>query len=108
MDRTLDGLVNADVRAQVTGYLLRQDYQEGAFVRKGQLLFSNRPASVSSRSRPSRGQLAQAKAMLANAQAVQGRTQLDVNRYSLSRASRPPANRISITPYKIILPPLLP
>jgi len=36
---TLDGLVNADVRAQVTGYLLHQDYQEGAFVRKGQLLF---------------------------------------------------------------------
>src|SRR6516165_3954877 len=36
---TLDGLVNADVRAQVTGYLMRQGYQEGAFVRKGQLLF---------------------------------------------------------------------
>src|SRR5260370_15803968 len=36
---TLDGLTNADVRAQVTGYLLRQGYQEGAFVKKGQLLF---------------------------------------------------------------------
>src|SRR6185295_19951257 len=35
---TLDGLVNADIRAQVTGYLLRQDYKEGSFVRKGQLL----------------------------------------------------------------------
>src|SRR6202035_1978051 len=33
----LDGLVNADVRAQVTGYLQRQGYQEGAFVKKGQL-----------------------------------------------------------------------
>ena len=31
---TLDGLTNADVRAQVTGYLLRQGYQEGAFVKK--------------------------------------------------------------------------
>ena len=30
---TLDGLVNADVGAQVTGYLLKQGYQEGAFVR---------------------------------------------------------------------------
>src|SRR5579859_5634927 len=29
---TFDGLVNADVRAQVTGYLLKQGYQEGAFV----------------------------------------------------------------------------
>jgi multidrug efflux pump subunit AcrA (membrane-fusion protein) len=31
---TLDGLVNADVRAQVSGYILRQGYQEGAFVTK--------------------------------------------------------------------------
>jgi len=32
---TFDGLVNADVRAQVTGYLLHQGYQEGALVKKG-------------------------------------------------------------------------
>ena len=38
---TLDGLVNADVKAQVTGYLQQQDYQEGAFVKKGQLLFKS-------------------------------------------------------------------
>jgi len=36
---TLDGLTNADVRAQVTGYLMKQAYQEGAFVKQGQLLF---------------------------------------------------------------------
>src|SRR5271154_832381 len=36
---TLDGLVNADVRAQVTGYLQKQGYQEGASVKQGQLLF---------------------------------------------------------------------
>ena len=35
---TLAGLVNAEVKAQVTGYLIRQDYKEGSFVRKGQLL----------------------------------------------------------------------
>lgn len=40
---TLDGLVNADVKAEVTGYLLRQDYREGSFVRKGQLLFEIDP-----------------------------------------------------------------
>src|ERR1700682_6818245 len=34
---TLDGLVNADVKAQVTGYLLKQGYLEGSFVNKGQL-----------------------------------------------------------------------
>src|SRR5215467_15670427 len=36
---TLDGYVNADIKAQVTGYLLKQDYTEGAPVTKGQLLF---------------------------------------------------------------------
>jgi len=40
---TFDGLVNADVRAQVTGYLLKQGYEEGAFVKKGQLLFQIDP-----------------------------------------------------------------
>lgn len=79
---TLDGLVNADVRAQVTGYLLRQGYQEGAFVKKGQLLFQIDPRPFQAALDQAEGQLAQAKAMLANAQAVQGRTQLDVNRYT--------------------------
>src|SRR5579864_909219 len=32
---TLDGLVNAQVRAQVSGVLLRQNYANGAFVKKG-------------------------------------------------------------------------
>jgi RND family efflux transporter MFP subunit len=79
---TLDGYSNADVRAQVTGYLLRQGYQEGAFVRKGQLLFEIDPRPFQAALDQSEGQLAQAKAMLANAEAVQGRTELDVNRYT--------------------------
>jgi len=40
---TLDGMVNAEIKAQVTGYLLRQDYTEGSFVRKGQPLFEIDP-----------------------------------------------------------------
>jgi len=51
---TLDGFVNADVRAQVTGYLQRQEYQEGAFVKAGQLLFQIDP-------RPFQAALDQAK-----------------------------------------------
>ena len=78
---TLDGFVNADVRAQVTGYLMRQAYQEGAFVRQGQLLFQIDPRPFQAALDQAKGQLAQAKASLANAEAVQGRTQLDVNRY---------------------------
>src|SRR6266849_6150753 len=79
---TLDGFTNADVRAQVTGYILRQGYQEGAFVKKGQLLFEIDPRPFQAALDQTEGQLAQAKAMLANAQAVQGRTELDVNRYT--------------------------
>ena len=79
---TLDGFTNADVRAQVTGYLLRQGYQEGAFVKKGQLLFEIDPRPFQAALDQAEGQLAQAKAVLANAQAVQGRTELDVNRYT--------------------------
>jgi len=79
---TLDGLVNADVRAQVTGYLMRQGYQEGAFVKKGQLLFEIDPRPFQAVVDQAQGQLAQAKATLANAEAVQGRTQLDVERYT--------------------------
>jgi RND family efflux transporter MFP subunit len=79
---TLDGLVNADVRAQVTGYLMKQAYQEGSFVRKGQLLFQIDPRPFQAALDQAEGQLAQAKATLATAEAVQGRTQLDVNRYT--------------------------
>ena len=79
---TLDGLVNADVRAQVTGYLLKQGYQEGASVGKGQLLFQIDPRPFQAAFDQTQGQLAQAKAALANAQAVQRRTELDVERYT--------------------------
>src|ERR1700675_1827743 len=78
---TLDGLVNADIKAQVTGYLMKQAYQEGAFVKQGQLLFQIDPRPFQAALDQAEGQLAQAKALLANAIAVQGRTQLDVERY---------------------------
>ena len=79
---TLDGLVNADVRAQVTGYLLRQGYQEGAFVKQGQLLFEIDPRPFQAALDQAQGQLAQAKAQLATAEAIQVRTQLDVEKYA--------------------------
>jgi RND family efflux transporter MFP subunit len=79
---TLDGFTNADVRAQVTGYILRQGYQEGASVKKGQLLFEIDPRPFQATLDQAQGQLAQARANLANAEAVQHRTELDVNRYT--------------------------
>ena len=59
----------------------RQGYQEGAFVKKGQLLFQIDPRPFQAALDQAQGQLAQAKAALANAVAVQGRTDLDVKRY---------------------------
>jgi membrane fusion protein (multidrug efflux system) len=79
---TLDGLTNADVKAQVTGYLMRQGYQEGAFVKQGQLLFEIDPRPFRAALDQAQGQLAQAKAQLATAEAIQGRTQLDVEKYT--------------------------
>src|SRR5882724_4626070 len=71
---TLDGLVNAQIRAQVTGYLLTQNYAEGSQVKKGDLLFQIDP-------RPFEAALSQANAKLTQDQAQQSRTHWDVERY---------------------------
>src|SRR5271166_702918 len=78
---TLDGFVNADVRAQVTGYLLRQAYQEGGFVKAGQLLFEIDPRPFQAALDQAKAQLAEAQAQLANAEALQLQAQLNVNKY---------------------------
>src|SRR5205823_3239922 len=61
---TLDGMVNAAVKAQVTGNLLTQNYAEGSFVRKGHLLFEIDPRPLQAAADQAEGQLAQAKAQL--------------------------------------------
>src|SRR6478736_5990293 len=66
---TLDGMVNAAIRAQVTGYLLTQDYSEGSFVKKGQLLFQIDARPLQAATDQARGQLAQANGQLAQAHA---------------------------------------
>jgi RND family efflux transporter MFP subunit len=79
---TLDGLVNADVKAQVTGYLLTQAYAEGSFVRKGQLLFQIDPRPFEAALDQAQAQLVQAQAQLANAEATQRQAELNVNKYT--------------------------
>ena len=64
---TLEGYVNAQIQPQVSGYLIRQDYHEGAFVRKGQLLFEIDPRPFQAALDQAKGQLAQAEAQMANA-----------------------------------------
>lgn len=66
---TLDGLVNASIKAQVTGYLRMQNYSEGSFVHKGQLLFEIDPRPFQAAVDQAAGQLAQAHAQMAQAQA---------------------------------------
>jgi RND family efflux transporter MFP subunit len=70
---TLDGYVNAQVRPQVSGYLLKRNYREGSVVKAGQVLFEIDP-------RPFQAALSQAKAQLAEAEAQRGRTSRDVER----------------------------
>src|SRR5215470_16926733 len=92
---TLDGLVNATIKAQVTGYLRKQHYTEGALVTQGQMLFEIDPRPFQAALDQAKGeqakaqgqlvqanaQLLQANAQLAQAEANQGKTQLDVDRY---------------------------
>ena len=107
---TTEGIVNADIKAEVTGYLLKQAYKEGSFVKKGQLLFEldSRPfqsvvdqangqvaqfqgqldqaisqvAQAEAQVAQANSQLLQSQAQLAQAQANQVKTQLDVNKYA--------------------------
>src|SRR5882762_6150993 len=107
---TTEGMVNAEIKAQVAGYLLRQDYKEGSFVKKGQLLFEIDPRPFQAALDRANGQVAQfqgqleqaisqvtqaeaqveqadsqlqhSQAQLAQAQANQVKTQLDVNKYA--------------------------
>src|ERR1043166_9152516 len=93
---TLEGLVNATIKAQVTGYLRKQNYTEGALVTQGQVLFEIEPPPFQATLDQTKGELAkaqgqlaqanaqlvQANAQLAQAEASQGKTQLVVNRYA--------------------------
>lgn len=106
---TTEGMVNAEIKAQVTGYLLRQDYKEGSLVKKGQLLFEIDPrpfqaavdqakgqvaqfegqleqatsqvAQAEAELAQANSQLSQAQAQLTQAEANRVKTQLDVDRY---------------------------
>ena len=116
---TTDGMVNAEIKAQVTGYLLRQDFKEGSFVKKGQLLFEIDPRPFQAAVDQANGQVAQfqgqleqatsqvtqaeaqlsqansqllqAQAQVAQAEANQVKTQLDVDKY------RPLAEQKAVT-----------
>lgn len=70
---TLDGFINANINAQVQGYLISRNYKEGSAVKKGDLLFQIDP-------RPFEASLAQAKATLAKNKAMQLKASADQTR----------------------------
>lgn len=65
---TLDGMVNAQILAQVTGYLIKQYYQEGGPVKKGQLLYEIDPKVFQATLEGARSNLARQQAILKTAQ----------------------------------------
>jgi len=67
---TLDGFINANINAQVQGYITSRDYQEGSIVKTGDLLFHIDP-------RPFEAALAQARGTLAKDKANQAKSDAD-------------------------------
>src|SRR6266702_3118447 len=65
---TLDGYVNAQIQPQVAGYLIKQNYKEGSYVRKGEVLFEIDPRSFQATLNQAKAQLAQAQARLSLAE----------------------------------------
>src|SRR5882672_5108833 len=70
---TLDGYVNAQIRPQVSGYLVQRSYREGAVVHKGDVLFEID-------ARPLNAVLTQARAQVAQAEAQLAKSARDVER----------------------------
>jgi len=78
---TLDGSVNADIRPKVEGYVLRQFYKEGQFVRHNDPLFEIDP-------RQFRAALEQARGTLVHAEAQLSKATKDVERFTPLAAER--------------------
>lgn len=70
---TLDGSENAEIRARVTGYLTKRNYQEGGLVKKGDVLFEIDP-------RPFEAALAEAKSQLEQSKAIQLASEAEATR----------------------------
>lgn len=77
---SLDGYVNAQIQPHVSGYLVRQEYKEGSFVHKGDVLFEIDPRPFQAVLDQSKGQLAQAEAQINQAQAQLAKATQDVAR----------------------------
>lgn len=64
---TIDGMVNAEIRARVPGYVRVQAYADGTYVKKGDLLFSIDPLLTQAAVTKAQGDTAASRAALAKA-----------------------------------------
>ena len=77
---TLDGFVNAQIQPQANGYLIKQNYREGAKVAQGQVLFEIDPRPFQAALDQATGQVDQAKGQVLLAQAQLGLADINVKR----------------------------
>jgi membrane fusion protein (multidrug efflux system) len=94
-----DGMVNAEIRAQVSGYLLRQNYIEGSFVTKGQLLFEIDPRPFQAALDQAKGKLAEAQGKLgqSESQLIQTQAQVSQTQAQVEQAQAQVAQRQALT-----------
>jgi membrane fusion protein (multidrug efflux system) len=84
---TLEGYVNANIEPQVSGYLVKQNYREGSFVHKDQVMFEIDPRPFQAALDRAQGQLAQAKGQLSQVegQLAQSQAQLKLAQINVQR-----------------------
>ena len=85
---TLDGFINANINAQVQGYIISRDYQEGSVVKKGDLLFQIDPRPFEAALAQTRGTLAKDKANQVKADADEKRAMDLFNKKVISDQER--------------------
>jgi membrane fusion protein (multidrug efflux system) len=85
---TLDGFINANINAQVQGYIISRDYKEGSLVKKGDLLFQIDPRPFAAALAQAKGTLAKDKANWAKADADQKRAVDLFNKKVISDSER--------------------
>ena len=104
---TLNGLVNAQIRPQVTGYLLRQNYKDGSFVKKGELMFEIDPRTFARRWIRPKGSSPMLSSSSRRPRRIKSRPSSTSIAILRSPKSKPFPNRISTTPSRPISPPRL-
>ncbi len=85
---TMDGFLNANIEPQVSGYLIKQDYREGSFVHKDDVLFEIDPRPFQAVLDQAKAQVGQARGQLAQAQAQLGLSEINVKRDTPLAAAR--------------------